>query len=63
MTVMTTRATVRTTRSGTSTPMLMIQSERGPEKLSAAKALPSCPASVMATWIVERNLAGCSVNV
>ena len=28
----------------------------GPEKLSAAKAEPKNPASVMATWIVAKNL-------
>ena len=35
---------------------------RGPAKFSAAKAPPMSPARVMATWIVARNRAGCSVK-
>ena len=33
------------------------------EKFSAAKALPRKPESVMATWIVARKRAGCSVSL
>ena len=35
---------------------------RGPAKFSAAKAPPMSPARVMATWIVDKNFAGCSVR-
>lgn len=44
-------------------PAAMSASVRGAAKLSAAKALPSRPASVIATWMVERNFAGREVSL
>ena len=48
---------------GIGTPEESSNSTRGLAKLSAAKALPSKPASVMATWIVARKRAGCWVRI
>ena len=47
---------------GIFTPRERIQSTKGSEKLSAAKALPRKPERVIATWIVARNLAGSLVK-
>ena len=43
---------------GIPTPRLMSQSASPSEKFSEAKALPRKPASVMATWMVDRKRAG-----
>ena len=48
---------------GRVTPRLTTQSTSGSEKLSAAKALPRNPESVMAIWMVERNFAGSRVSL
>ena len=42
---------------------LYIQSASPSEKLSAAKALPRKPASVMPIWMVERKPVGCSTSL
>src|SRR5699024_3333022 len=47
---------------GADTPSERIRSTMGSAKFSAAKAPPSRPARVMATWMVARNLAGCLVR-
>jgi len=41
--------------------LFTIRSTSGSEKLSAAKALPRKPASVMAIWMVERKPEGSSI--
>ena len=48
---------------GIPTPRPTNQSTSNSEKLSAAKALPRKPDNVMATWIVAKNRAGCTVSL
>ena len=48
---------------GMATPRLMSQSASPSEKFSDAKALPRKPASVMATWMVDRKRAGWAVSL
>ena len=43
-------------------PSPITQSVSIPAKLSAAKALPRKPDSVIATWMVARNRAGCFIS-
>ena len=44
-------------------PVNIITSTKGSANISAANALPKNPARVIATWIVDKNLAGSEVSL